>query len=63
VKPTELNSCPACGKKGGEIVNREGSRFPFSVQCRACGWTTDFVKLPGIAAKLWNEAKRKRASP
>jgi hypothetical protein len=28
------------------------------VQCRACGWSTDAVKLEAVAVKLWNEAKR-----
>jgi hypothetical protein len=27
---------------------------------RACGCTTDFLKLPAIAVQLWNEAKKKR---
>ena len=57
--PTDLKPCPACGKTNGELVKGDVSRFPYSVQCRACGWATDFVKLPGIAVKLWNEAKRK----
>ena len=63
VKPSEadaqLKACPACGEKKGELVRSGGSRFPFAVACRACGWSTDFVKLPGIAVKLWNEAKKK----
>jgi uncharacterized Zn finger protein len=55
-----LKPCPACGKQNGELVKSEGARFPFAVQCRTCGWTPDFVKVPGIAVKLWNEAERKR---
>jgi hypothetical protein len=34
------------------------ARFPFRAQCRACGWSTDAVKLEAVATKLWNEAKR-----
>jgi hypothetical protein len=49
-------------KKGGEIVNREGSRFPFSAQCRACGWSTEYVKIGAVAEKLWNEARREKRS-
>jgi len=56
----QLKTCPVCGEEKGAVASSRGSRFPFAVQCRACGWSTDFVKLPGIAAKLWNEAKRKR---
>lgn len=53
-----LNPCPACGKKAGELKKSElGSRFPYRVQCATCGFMTEFVKLPGIAVKLWNEAK------
>jgi len=59
VVEARLKPCPACGKQGGELVKREGAQFPCGVQCRACGWTTDFVKLPSIAVKLWNEAQRK----
>jgi hypothetical protein len=28
------------------------------VQCRACGSSTDAVKLEAVAVKLWNEEKR-----
>lgn len=55
---TALKACPACGKKQGEVVESSGARFPFSVQCRACGWSTASVKLRAIAVKLWNEAKK-----
>jgi hypothetical protein len=41
-------------------LDRKGARFPFAVQCRACGWMTEFVKLPGVAEKLWTEAKRQK---
>jgi hypothetical protein len=37
--------------------------FPYRVECGACGFTTDFVKLPGVAAKLWDEAKGKMPQP
>jgi hypothetical protein len=53
-----LKACPACGKQAGELIDEKASRFPFRVTCRACGWTTDAVKLEAVAAKLWNEAKR-----
>ena len=53
-----LKPCPACRKKQGELVERKGARFPLGVICRACGWATAFVKISGVAEKLWNEAKR-----
>jgi hypothetical protein len=57
--PGGLNGkpCPSCGKKQGELVERKPARFPFAVHCRACGWSTEYVKIPGVAEKLWNEAK------
>jgi len=55
-----LKLCPACGEQGGELRKRQGAHFPHYAHCRECGWTTDFVKLPGIAVKLWNEATRTR---
>jgi hypothetical protein len=55
----QLKACPACGEKKGELASSGVSRFPFAVQCRACGWSTAWVKLEAIAEKLWNEAKRK----
>lgn len=54
----KLKACPACGKKQGELVKLAAARFPFAVKCRACGWSTEYVKLAGVAAKLWNEAKK-----
>jgi uncharacterized Zn finger protein len=57
----DLKPCPACGKREGELKKSEfGSRFPWHVKCKACGCFTEFVTLPGIAAKLWNEAKKPR---
>jgi uncharacterized Zn finger protein len=53
-----LKPCPACGKQAGELIESKGARFPFRVQCAACGWMTDAVKLEAVAAKLWNDAKR-----
>jgi hypothetical protein len=53
-----LKACPACGKKEGKLVDRRPARFPFAVQCGACGWTTESVKIRGVAEKLWNEAKK-----
>jgi hypothetical protein len=42
----------------GRTIEASAARFPFRVQCRACGYSTDAVKLASVAAKLWNEAKR-----
>jgi len=53
-----LKPCPACGKQAGELVETQPARFPFRVQCRACDWMTDQVKLKAVAVKLWNEARR-----
>lgn len=56
----DLTPCPSCGKKAGELKRSElPSRFPYCVACRACGFMTELVKLPGVAVKLWNEAKPK----
>ena len=38
-------------------MEEKASRFPFRVQCGACGYTTNAVKLAAVAVKLWNEAK------
>jgi hypothetical protein len=59
--PQSLKACPACGKQAGELIESKAARFPFRVQCRACGWSTDAVKLEAVAVKLWNEAKREKA--
>jgi len=53
-----LKPCPACGKQAGKFIENKGARFPFRVQCGACGWMTDQTKLAPVALKLWNEAKR-----
>lgn len=53
-----LKACPACGKQAGELIENKAVRLPFRVQCRACGWSTDAVKLEAVAVKFWNEAKR-----
>ena len=52
-----LKPCSACGKAAGELTEEKLLRFPFRVQCHACGWSTDAVKLEAVAVKLWNEAK------
>ena len=57
-KVKDLKPCPACGKQAGELIEDKGARFPFRVQCRACSWSTDAVKLEAVAVKLWTEAKR-----
>jgi hypothetical protein len=54
-----LKPCPACGQNQAELRRSEfGSRFPFYVKCGACGFMTEQVTLPGVAVKLWNEAKK-----
>lgn len=45
-------------QQAGELIENKAVRLPFRVQCRACGWSTDAVKLEAVAVKLWNEAKR-----
>jgi hypothetical protein len=55
-----LKPCPACGEQAGELIEDKGARFPFRAQCRACGWSTDAVKLATVAAKLWNETEREK---
>jgi hypothetical protein len=53
-------------REAGELIEDKASRFPFRVQCRACGWMTEPTKLDAVAVKLWNEAKREskaRARP
>lgn len=57
----ELKPCPACDARAGELRKSEfGSRFPYHVKCGKCGWMTEFVTLPAVAVKLWNEAKKPR---
>ena len=54
----DLRPCPACGKQAGELKKSElPTRFPYRVEYSACGFTTNLVQLPGVALKLWNEAK------
>lgn len=54
---------PELRQAGGELKNSElGSRFPYYVKRNARGWSTDLVRLPGIAIKLWNEAKVPKAA-
>ena len=58
---TPLKPCPNCGKKAGELKKSElPSRFPWRVECSSCHFATDFVRLPGVAMKLWNDAKKPR---
>jgi hypothetical protein len=50
-----LKPCPVCGKAEGELKSSEfASRFPWHVKCKACGFFTELVTLPGVAVKLWN---------
>ena len=58
----ELKPCPVvCGKREGELKKSEfGSRFPYFLKCKACGFMTELVTLPAVAVKLWNEAKKPR---
>jgi hypothetical protein len=62
VTPGELKPCPACGKRAGELKHTIAARFPYSVQCKACGWSTDAVRLEGVAVKLWNTAKKPKTA-
>jgi hypothetical protein len=55
---TELGPCPSCGKKAGEVIELKTGRFRFYVSCKACPFMTAFVKIRGVAVKLWNEAKK-----
>ena len=55
---TPLKACPNYGKKQGKLADRSLARFPYALVCGACGWTTAWVRLPGVAEKLWNEAKK-----
>jgi ssDNA-binding Zn-finger/Zn-ribbon topoisomerase 1 len=58
----DLKPCPNCGKQAGELRKNEwGGRFPYRVQCGACGWTTNSVRLASVAVKLWNDAKKPAA--
>lgn len=53
-----LEPCPNCGKRAGELKKSElPSRFPYRVECSSCGFMTEFVRLPGVAVKLWNEVR------
>jgi hypothetical protein len=56
----DLKPCPACRERKGELVEGESARFPYRVKCAACGYSTEFVKLQGVAVRLWNEAKPQR---
>jgi hypothetical protein len=48
-----------CVREEGRRSHRAHRRgFQFAVQCHACGWGTEFVKLRGVAEKLWNETKK-----
>ena len=57
----ELGPCPQCGKLDGTLSEGAG-RFPFTVRCRACGWTTGPARIKIVAEKLWNEAKPAKAA-
>jgi hypothetical protein len=58
----DLKPCPACGKKQGELVElRGGARFPFAVHSKACGWSTPYVKLAGVAEERCQAPKRQNA--
>ena len=59
----DLKPCPNCGKRAGEVKKSDlPTRFPFYVKCGACGWSTDLVRLAGVAVKLWNDAKVPKAA-
>jgi hypothetical protein len=58
-----LKPCPNCGKREGKLADRRPARFPYAVICTACGFTTDWTRLAGVAEKLWNEAKKRERLP
>jgi hypothetical protein len=54
---SELGPCPRCGKCKGEISDAGSGRFRYLAYCPGCGFTTESVRVRGVAVKLWNEAK------
>jgi len=56
-KPHNLKPCASCGKRTGELKITPGAKFPYHIQCSACGFSTEPVKLPGIAVARWTAAK------
>jgi hypothetical protein len=54
----ELGPRPRCGKRKGAISDAGSGRFRFLAYCSACGFTTESVRVRGVAVKLWNEAKQ-----
>jgi len=54
-----LKPCPNCGKREGKLLDRRPARFPFAVVCGACGYTTTWVRLAGVAQEIWNKAMKK----
>lgn len=59
----DLKPCPNCGKRAGELKKSDlPTRFPWYAKCNNCGWSTDLVRLSGIAVKLWNDAKAPKSA-
>ena len=52
-----LGPCPRCGKREAKARDVERGKFRFYVVCNACSFMTAVARTPGIAAKLWNDAK------
>ena len=57
LRDMDLKPCPACGKREGQLKRSDlGSRFPYHVKCKACGYIAFFghrrernVELLGIS--------------
>jgi hypothetical protein len=60
VAEVELGPCRSCSKNAGEVIELKTGRFRFYVSCKACPFMTEPARTPGIAAKLWNDAKPKK---
>jgi hypothetical protein len=57
VAEVEPGPCPRCRKNAGEVIELKTGKFRFYVSCKACPFMTPFVKLRGVAVKLWNDSK------
>ena len=53
----DLDPCPKCGKREGELIDSGRTRFRYYVTCKACPFMTHLAKTSAVAVKLWNEAK------
>ena len=50
-------ACPKCGKREGKVHETRAGKFRYFVMCGNCTWGPPSETTPGIAVKLWNEAK------